>query len=185
MEQLRSFFAIKLDQQSRFLLTKLLGQLKDADHHRQIRWVKSENLHITLRFLGDVSMDDITAIINALNKKLAGAPAFTLEFGELLLFPSPNHPRVIAIDIPVIETLLNTYQSIETGLTEMGFDAEIRPLKPHLTLGRVRNIHKKLRFDLTLDAPHICLPVNDITLYHSLHNSSGIIYKPLAQFKLV
>lgn len=104
-----------------------------------VRWVRTEGLHLTLKFLGEQKADILPAIIAAMRKTAAVTTPFKLQFGRTGVFPSPRRARIIwsgiragAAEVRKMAALL------EEALAEIGFPAENRSFVPHLTLGRVR-----------------------------------------------
>ena len=102
-----------------------------------VAWVKAGNLHLTLKFLGDVEEQRIEAIATSLTKAAAQVDAFDLTIGGFGAFPTRARPRVIWVEAngPRLHALV---ESIECALEALGFPRETRPFAGHITLGRVR-----------------------------------------------
>lgn len=104
-----------------------------------VRWVNPEGMHLTLKFFGNVSEDDIIIISRIVGKNTTSRAPLQLEVKKLGLFPSLKRPKVLWIglegDIP---PLLVLQKKLEDGLEEAGYAREGRPFRPHLTLGRIK-----------------------------------------------
>lgn len=135
---IRCFMAVELSHECRRALGKAIETLSEL--RLPIRWVKPENLHVTLKFLGDVPEKDIPAVTEAMRAAGAGVPPFTVSVRGLGGFPQGRRPRVVFADIEdkghLLERLFNR---IEAGLAErLGFPKEERPFACHITLGRAK-----------------------------------------------
>lgn len=104
-----------------------------------VGWVRPENLHLTLKFLGQVEEDRLDAIGKAVAQAAAGCGPVHLVFQCLGAFPRPREARVVWMGLSHgAETLAALQARIEAGLESLGFAREARPFTAHLTLGRVR-----------------------------------------------
>jgi 2'-5' RNA ligase len=104
-----------------------------------IRWVRPEGIHLTLKFFGDVSGDDVANIATVVEKDAEGERPFSLAIGGAGVFPDPHRPRVLWLGMNGdVERLLVFQKGLEQTLHEIGFPREERPFRPHLTLGRIK-----------------------------------------------
>lgn len=120
-------------------LMQALGGLASPSD-RGLRWVPPRNLHLTLRFLGDVREEDVAQVDRAIARTVPDhAAAFSLTAQGLGAFPNLHSPRVIWCglqgDLPALLTLR---QRLEHELQRTGFSADERPFRPHITLARLR-----------------------------------------------
>ena len=139
MEQVRSFVAVELPEELKRELIALNGRLKSGGH-AGVRWVDPRGIHLTLKFLGDVSLDRLDDITAALVEATRGLSPFQLEVGGLGVFPNPRRVRVAWVGISgEIDRLQHLQQQVESSLAKIGFPAEARGFTPHLTLARVRD----------------------------------------------
>ena len=105
----------------------------------KVRWVRTDNLHLTLKFLGAVSVDRIDLIRQALKRAVENIPPLALFARGLGVFPGVRRPRVIWVGINGdVETLMALQQAIDGNLATLGFALEKRSFKAHLTVGRVK-----------------------------------------------
>ncbi len=137
-EQVRSFIAVELPQAVKEGLATLQKELKLAGH-TAVKWVAPEGIHLTLKFLGNVSTTKISGIVGALERVAAEFSAFRLEISGLGAFPNLKRPRVLWVGVGgQTEKLISLQQLIDKALIPQGFSPEQRPFSPHLTLARLR-----------------------------------------------
>lgn len=137
-EQIRSFIAIELPEEVRRGLAKLRSELERTEH-RFVKWVDSEGIHLTLKFLGNIPFRQVTEVTKAIEEAAQGVAPFHLEISGLGAFPNLKQPRVLWVGIGgEIDTLLRLQQNIDFVLASLGFAKEERPFMPHLTLARIR-----------------------------------------------
>ena len=139
MKQIRTFIAIKLDETINAALADLQRQLKAKAPQGSVRWVRPEGIHLTLKFLGDVPVNRIEEIKQALIQACVGFPAFSFSVGGLGCFPNPRRPRVVWVGVQEESgTLAGLQKAIEDGMEKLGFAPEGRRFHAHLTLGRTQ-----------------------------------------------
>ena len=139
MKQVRTFIAIELDETINAALTDLQEQLKAKVPRGSVRWVKPGGIHLTLKFLGDVPVNRIKEIEQALTQACVEFPAFSFSVGELGCFPNPRRPRVVWVGVQEKSgTLTGLQKAIEDGMEKLGFAPEGRRFHAHLTLGRTQ-----------------------------------------------
>jgi len=138
MELLRAFIAIELPDSLKQELVNLQNVLKSR-RHDYIKWVEPSNMHLTLKFLGDVPGDKIKDILSAMQESVAGVEPFSLFVKGLGTFPSLKRIQVIWVGLEgELATLMKLQKNIEENLDILGFPPEEREFTPHLTLGRLR-----------------------------------------------
>ena len=103
-----------------------------------VRWAPMEQLHITVRFLGDVAAPAVDEVDGRLAAAARDRGPFTLSLGGVGAFPSMKHPRVVWMGARPCAGITELHRSVEAALEKCGFDPEGRPFRPHITLGRVR-----------------------------------------------
>jgi 2'-5' RNA ligase len=139
METVRTFVAIELSPDVLRKIGALQARIKDEVPPGLVRWVRPEGIHLTLKFLGDVSADRLDAIAEAMQAACAPHPPFSLSIGGMGVFPNPRRPRVVWIGVEEPGgTLLRLQRDVERAISPLGFPAERRRFSPHLTLGRVK-----------------------------------------------
>ena len=182
---IRAFIAINLDPQVVEEIAKIQAVLKKAGG--DIRWVRPEGFHLTLKFLGDIQRDQVTAILAALQDALKGqSPLFVIAQG-LGVFPHVKRPRVLWVGLQG-EGLKELNDKIEQALIPLDFPPEDRDFTPHLTLGRVRSLRgweKVLPAMQEKQAEWFGESrVNEVVLYRSDLGPDGAVYTPLGKIAL-
>src|SRR5208282_815008 len=129
---MRIFIGIDLDPEVRGRISRFLegvqGFAPDA------RWARPESLHITLKFIGELTPERVEAIAGRLRR--VGGSAFEIRFAGYGFFPTAKAPRVFWIGIHAGPQLAELARSIDTATAELGIPREDRPYSPHLTLAR-------------------------------------------------
>jgi 2'-5' RNA ligase len=139
MEEVRCFIAIELPDGIKRGLRELQARL-GAGCSAPVKWVDPENIHLTLKFLGNVAADRLDEISLAMNEAARGTSSFSLEVKELGVFPNPRRVQVVWVGLGgEVDKLARLQQRIESNLEKLGFPPEGRRFTPHLTLARVRD----------------------------------------------
>ena len=154
-----------------------------------VRWVKAENLHLTLQFLGDVQDADLYAICQAVKRGASEHEPFQVTCRGLGAFPKPERPQTIWLGIDDPDNALAQFQkSVELELFELGFPKELRPYKPHLTLGRVARgkSDERLQSAIAADAGEweAVIDADECVLFGSQLQGGGPVYSVLGRFPL-
>ncbi|MDP2653956.1 MAG: RNA 2',3'-cyclic phosphodiesterase [Candidatus Omnitrophota bacterium] len=187
MEKIRSFIAMELAPQVREQLRDIQARLKPLD--LDVSWVKPENIHITLKFLGEVPDKKIHDVQDSLPGIFKNLPPFPIALGGLGAFPQPERARVIWVGLSEGEDRVKAAaETLEHRLGLMGFTKEARGFTAHLTLGRVKsgkNLPRLVQAIQDLTPPHGARQtVSRIVLFKSTLHSSGSIYEPLSAVSL-
>ena len=182
-KKIRAFYAIELNDEVRNAALHIIEKLQTCEWSEHVRWTPVENLHLTIRFLGDVTEDLLTQLNGALESQLAEVVPFSIMFKEPRLFPHFKKPRVVAAIIPHNDALTALAEILESNAVTAGLQPETRQFKGHLTLGRCdKSFPKRIKLD---SFPFSCkLPVNRITLFQSQLSSAGATYTRLAELPL-
>jgi 2'-5' RNA ligase len=130
---MRLFVALEISTSIREKLAELLAALRAVSP--QTRWVRPENLHVTLKFIGEVPEAKLAAIRRALTQ-VCSDQAVTLDFRGLGFFPDERHPRVLWAGVEASPNLVGLAADIEKATETLGIPREQRPFSPHLTLAR-------------------------------------------------
>lgn len=139
MEQIRSFIAIELPAEVKLALASLQERLKSGSR-APVRWVEPDNIHLTLKFLGNIDAGITGQITAALREAVGNTRPFHLEVKGLGVFPNPRRVQIVWVGLTgELDSLTRLHRNIESGLVPLGFKAETRPFSPHLTLARVRD----------------------------------------------
>ena len=183
----RAFVAVNLDPELKGALARVQERLKAT--RADVGWVKPENLHLTLKFLGHVEESRSGLIVEAVGAATQGYGSFHLALGGLGAFPQPRAARVVWVGVSRgAEALAALQAKIEVGLEPLGFPREERPFTAHLTLGRVRGPARReqLAVALTSMAAEALgeMVVDRIELMKSDLHPAGARYSVLQSFPL-
>jgi 2'-5' RNA ligase len=186
MSLLRAFIAIELPIPVCDAIQKQTARLRQVLGNDIIRWVPTQNMHLTLKFLGDIATSHLDFLKQLLAREADSHSQFNLQLGGLGSFPASRQPRLLWIGIHTPADLASLQKSIETGATRLGYDQEERAFSPHLSIGRVRqNVSpsdlQKIRVALdTIQLGNIGIArVDSIHLFKSDLQPSGSIYTKL------
>ena len=187
---MRLFIAITLPDAVRMRLSQLCAELKGrlADEPRALSWVKAENLHVTMRFFGEVPESTVPDLCAALCSVPKPGP-ITLRASALHCFPPQRPPSVIAAGLTgQLEALTALHRDIETQCAPIGFPPEGRKFVPHITFARVKHRLGTRARDLERWArpffPTPEMAATDFVLMESRLDSTGAQYFPLATFPI-
>jgi 2'-5' RNA ligase len=188
---LRLFVACELPSEMKNGLARLQDTLR-AQGAPQVRWVRPEGVHLTLKFLGEVSEDRVAALREALAPTVEGIPPLTLALGEVGTFGGRRGVRVLWVGIAGdLEHLSRLQGRVESALDPLGFPPEGRAFSPHLTLARVPDHvggDERRRFkDLTasLEVPSAPpVTIREMSLMRSILGPGGAVYQRVAAFPL-
>lgn len=153
----------------------------------EVRWVQPENIHLTLKFLGDIEPKTVGPLSEVMSRCVASITPFDLSIGELGAFPTLNSPKAIWVGLGGhLDILLDLQLSLDQQLIDLGYEKERKYFIPHLTIGRVKNgIHlakrNKIGFALSKVSLGIgeALPVKSLSLLETTLTPSGPIYTQL------
>jgi 2'-5' RNA ligase len=141
MAKIRTFIAVSISEKAREAVTEMINSLQNFSSG--IRWVKPENMHLTLKFLGDVEEEKLPELEEALKLSAEKIKRFNYELVNVGCFPNYKRPRVLWVGVEDSENqLLPLHQNIESEFIKLGFPKESRKFKPHLTVARVKDFRK-------------------------------------------
>ncbi|RLD01799.1 MAG: RNA 2',3'-cyclic phosphodiesterase [Chloroflexi bacterium] len=134
---IRTFIAVDLPPNVLDALGQINAQLQDKLPGTPVRWVNSEKMHLTLKFLGDVSTENIGMVERILRSEAAKRQVMEIGIGGIGAFPKMRHPRVIWIGVEAPSELFDLRRGIEDGVARLGYNYDKYEFTPHLTLGRI------------------------------------------------
>jgi len=186
-EKIRAFIAIELPENVRTAIRNV--QERFEAYRFNVRWVKIANIHLTLKFLGNIGREEIVPIETATLKAIADFKPLSLAAKGVGVFPGIKRPRVIWVGVSgQTQLLMQLQKSIDERLATIGFARENRAFKAHLTIGRVKS-----RIDPGQLAAAIGettgfepepLAADSVILYQSELQPAGPIYTQLKCIKL-
>ena len=182
---LRSFIAIELPETVKSAFVELQGELKKTG--ADIRWVKPENIHLTLKFLGNTE-ESTDSIVDVIKGTCSRFEPVTLEIRGVGVFPNVKSPRVIWAGMNCNTALAEIRNSIEEGLFSLGFERDSRKFSPHLTLGRFRSSQGRRplmdKIELLKDKSYGMIHAETVVLMKSDLAPGGAQYTRLAEISL-
>jgi 2'-5' RNA ligase len=182
----RLFVALDLPVPVRHAITELIAKLQPKS--RTARWIRPENLHITLKFIGHVGNEKLSSIQTALFSIHIAHPV-ELHFRGMGFFPNEHRPRAFWCGIAASPNLAELAADIDRALVPLGIEAETRPFTPHLTLARFKSdegIRDVVRAATGMKSTDFgAATETNFHLYESLLKSTGAQYNRVASFPFV
>ena len=177
---------IELDEAARRALAQAQQSLSTYD--RLVRWPAAANLHLTLKFLGEVPEADLPGVGEATKRAAARSAPFAFALGGLGCFPPKGPVRIVWAGIqPQGDGLLQCQKAVEEEMATVGFRPEGRPYSPHLTIGRVRQGRDTRDLRAALETAQLEGPVQnsaEVVLFESKLTPRGAIYTAVARCRL-
>ncbi|MCK4801402.1 MAG: RNA 2',3'-cyclic phosphodiesterase [Anaerolineales bacterium] len=134
---IRTFIAVDLPPGVLEALGQVTAQLQEKLPDTPVRWVNHQKMHLTLKFLGDISNENISMVEKILYSEAAKRQAMEIGIGGIGAFPKMRHPRVIWIGVEAPTELFDLRRGIEDGVARLGYNYDKYDFTPHLTLGRI------------------------------------------------
>jgi len=176
---IRAFVAFPLSERVRGDVAGVIRRLTPS--LPDVRFVRDEGVHVTLRFLGWTQAETMAALEAPLRAAAAACPPFEMAVRGLGLFPERGAPRVLWLGLDLPAAALTLQRSCETAAVAAGFEPETRPFHPHLTLGRWRD---RARRPALPDVDLGRAAASELVLYRSDLRPSHSVYTPLGVFPL-
>jgi RNA 2',3'-cyclic 3'-phosphodiesterase len=133
----RAFVAVEIPDSVRRPLAAVQAELKRAGAH--VAWVRPENIHVSLLFLGDTARDHVAPLSAALDRIAPAHAPFAVRVAGLGTFGSPRSPRVLWAGLEPSRPLAALQAQVAEAAVALGLSPDLKEFKPHLTLGRVRS----------------------------------------------
>jgi 2'-5' RNA ligase len=187
-KNIRAFLAIDPPEDILQAMSRLQEKLKREIGGR-ISWTKAKGQHLTLKFFGDISTEDVKNICSAVQNRIVSGQSLNLKIEKMGVFPDARKPRVIWCGVTGdVEKLSILQKQLDSDFAGIGFPREDRPFQAHLTLGRIKDsrdltgISEALTKYTTFTAGEfIC---RELILFQSKLSPQGAIYTKLAEFAL-
>jgi 2'-5' RNA ligase len=176
---IRLFVAIALPAAVKERITMLAGGVPGA------KWIDRENMHLTLRFIGEVPEDRLADIHHGLSR--VRQPSFAVSLAGIGYFKQGRNPTVLWVGVERNEALQQLHDKIELALQREGFEADPRRYSPHITLARLQRAPEARVAAFVAEHNLFRLPpfaVDRFTLFSSFLSSSGAIYTAEAEYPL-
>ncbi len=189
MKNIRSFIAIPLAPEVSRAAVRLIRRLSEPGDG--IKWVPTDNLHLTLKFLGDVDNTEVPRVCEVLHEVCSHYEPFDLEFFGTGGFPDIERPRVLFAGVnDPSKSLTGMVMELERELAELGFKPEPRDYTPHLTLGRTKSGSRRAssevidRLKRDQQTQLGSMPVDTVAMLASFLEKSGPVYQVMDTVKL-
>lgn len=179
----RLFIAIEVPPQVKAIAAGAKALLEQEV--KEARWVAPDNVHLTLRFLGDCPDEQVESISAGLRQAITDKAVFHCETTSFGTFPGGKHARILWLGVEAAPELMQVYDNVGNALRELGFDSEERPFRPHITLARL----KRPRFidigliDSKIDTKQL-INIEAVTLFAARLAPTGAVYESLAKIGL-
>lgn len=178
MNTFRAFIAVEIDGRARQKISELISNLKKSG--ADAKWITENQMHLTLKFLGNISEEDIQKISDALSGVSNNFNSFMINFSRIGAFPNLDHPAVLWLGVDKGADYLKTLAGeIENALEKSGFAREAREFQPHLTLARIKspkNMPELARLARKTDFISGDVQINKLVLFKSRLSPKGAIY---------
>ncbi|MBI2485055.1 RNA 2',3'-cyclic phosphodiesterase [Candidatus Uhrbacteria bacterium] len=178
----RIFFAIPLTVEIQQRLSLVQGDIRRQLQHSRVAWVSPCDMHITLHFLGEVSVASILKLVQEV-RKLSLPDAFSLSCGDVDAFPSKKNPETIIVRTHTHTALSALRQRLGTVIVSQGLTMSERAFHPHVTLGRVRSSGEVLQPEQVSPLSAQIL-IGGFTLFESKLTPDGPVYSALEHFPI-
>lgn len=189
MQTIRSFISIPITPAITSAAVKMIKKLKPLDDG--IKWVPVDNLHLTLKFLGEVDNVEIPDVCKAIRKVTDTIEPFELSFAGTGGFPNAEKPRILYAGVQdPTGNLVAMVSGLETELADLGFKPEPRDYTPHLTLGRTRSSSRRAGAELVTGMQEMSdlflgdMVVDEVHLMASFLDKSGPTYQVMDTIEL-
>jgi 2'-5' RNA ligase len=184
----RIFVAVDVSEEARSKTAVYVESLKSEFPKLRVGWEKPEKLHLTMKFLGDTNDNQIEELKDICREIAAEILRFDLRIAETGVFPSARNARVLWIDVKDEKgNLAKINRRLETEAERIGFAAEKRNFKPHLTIARLkdpRSSRELVEKHLEKDFEPVVWEVAEIVIYESRLRPTGSIYEKLTTVQL-
>jgi 2'-5' RNA ligase len=138
---LRCFIALELPEELKKKIYGYIEKLKSAG--ADVKWIPPENLHLTLKFLGNTPEELLKNINERLISLSKSHDRFSLQVSGAGAFPNVKYPRVVWLGVHDSEEIIKLQHDIDESMAGLGFEKDDKQFTPHLTIGRVRSMKNK------------------------------------------
>jgi len=182
----RTFVAIDIPGNSK--INECLNSMSSKLAGEKIRWMAGDNLHLTLKFLGDTEEKSIVDIGTKLKELTQSLFTFSMTISNVGIFRNLKDPRIIWLGIDPCTELIQLKAEIENQMIQFGFPSEERKFSPHLTVGRIKFIENKMALQQIIETFHEQVLhqfiVPEVIYYESILRKEGPEYIPIGKYKL-
>jgi 2'-5' RNA ligase len=182
-EAIRSFVGVSISEGARRQIAELLSRFR-REPGADVRWVRPELMHLTLAFLGEVSVGFLESAKAGLSEVAGRRGAFAMRLKGLGAFPNPSRARVVWIGSDQGKSEVCALQAdVVRALIGVGYQPERRPFSPHLTVGRLR-IPDDVSRAVAMQFESESFSIDQLVLFRSVLGPGGPTYSRLVEFPL-
>ena len=176
---MRTFIAVDIPDDVKKAVGQYIDDIK-TEFKGDVKWVSPDNLHFTIKFLGEVKKSAIDVLRDCIDKTAPEFEKFYINLSDIGFFPSDHRPRIIWLGAHNgADRMLDIFQELETCLEEYGFDREAKTFSPHLTIGRVKK-HRKIVVPERIDEfEAVSFLADGLSLVKSTLTPNGPIYETM------
>jgi len=183
---MRSFIALEIPENVQRDVY-LLNENIPSDSAR-IKWVKKENIHLTLLFLGEIVEDALPQIKESISTVAGKHNSFSMSLQNIGVFPNFRRPRVIWVGVSPEskDSIVNIEGDLANALTFLRLDTR-KGFTPHITFGRIKSVYNSTSLKMSIESISFnteLFPVKEITLFKSVLKPDGAVYTPISKFPL-
>jgi len=181
---IRSFVALDIPSQVKEEIDGIIGELRRLGGN--VKWVKPQNLHITLKFLGEIEPETLENVYRVTEESAGETQVLSFSLSGAGLFPNPKRPRVFWIGIKEVGELEGLSRRLDEGLEALGFQREKRGFSPHLTIGRARTpqgMERLVEGIRKMEYSSGRIEATSLLVMKSKLTPQGPIYSPLKEYK--
>lgn len=149
MPEIRAFLAIDLDDDLKPKINRIIKEFKKTDAN--IKYVDLANLHLTLKFFGDIDVEGIDLLSQRISDVVSEFGPFNIKIRGCGAFPNTNHIKVIWVGLEDDETLRDLHDKLDVEFKKLGFEAD-RKFSSHLTIGRMKSAKNKNKVKATIES---------------------------------
>jgi 2'-5' RNA ligase len=176
-QKIRLFIAINLPEAVKSVLLETVAQMGQRLPDKAVRWVKPEQMHLTLRFLGDTAVSQLPDLQNQLTQLTRRHSSFRVHLNGMGAFPNRKRPRVVWAGLDGDLARLQKMQAaLEDHIVALGWSREKRPFSPHITLGRVKDARAAQALNWAVDLAKMEFEVTGVQLVQSELRPFGAVY---------
>lgn len=171
---MRCFIAVDIPENIKSKINFYLSELEKINHENRIIWIKKQNIHLTVQFIGEIGEHKVKNLIKRL-KNMQFEPFFVEFDNAATFFPNEKHPKVIKLKIiDKKRKLIELNEKIRKTLNDLSIDYDKKPFSAHLTLGRIKYLSGNFKKTYPINLPR--LRINNIQLLRSSLTKNGPIY---------
>ena len=182
------FYAAELPPEVCAQLREHIAKLREQVPDATASWSRVENIHLTLKFFGNVATDRIAAISEVAERVVKEFSSFEIKVGETGVFPNPRRAQVLWIGVSDPAGKLSALQArLENECAALGFEKEDRAYRPHLTIARIRKPHGDRHLanaHLQMTFAPVAVELTELVLYRSELSSKGSKYTAISRHRL-